>query len=73
MAKPLRKSILAGREAVNAYREAHTSLYSRGWHKGVSKEHTPLLNKLLNELKEQGFNSLQEFFNASETLEDGWR
>ena len=60
--------ILAGRKAVEAYRTAHAGLHSRGWHKGISEEHTPLLNELLAKLKEQGFSSLNEFFTASEEL-----
>ena len=60
--------VLAGRVAVEAYREAHTRLYDEGWHKGIPDEHTPLLNTMLTEFKKQGFNSLQEFFDASELL-----
>lgn len=60
--------MLAGRKAVKAYREAHRQLHSGPWHRGVPEEHTPLLNKLLTGLKGQGFNSLQEFFDASELL-----
>jgi len=60
--------ILAGRKAVEAYRTAHAGLHSKGWHQGVSEEHIPLLNGLLVKLKEQGFNSLDEFFITSEEL-----
>ena len=60
--------ILKGRKAVDAYRTAHTALHFKGWHKGIAEEHTPLLDKLLADLKEQGFNSLGEFFAASEKL-----
>lgn len=61
-------NILAGREAVDAYRTAHTQLHSKPWHKGIPEEHTPLLNILLGGLKEQDFNSLAEFFDANEEL-----
>lgn len=60
--------VLKGREAVDAYRQAHTKLHSKGWHKGMSEEHTPLLDKVLVKFKEQGFNSLEDFFTASEEL-----
>ncbi len=60
--------ILEGRKAVDAYREAHRQLHSKPWHRGIPEEHTPLLNKLLAELKKQGVNSLAEFFDASEEL-----
>lgn len=66
------EKILAGREAVDAYRQAHTQLHSQPWHRGIPKEHTPLLNKLLIELKGLGFNSLDGFFSASDSLQDGW-
>lgn len=60
--------VLKGRGAVDAYRQAHTKLHSKGWHKGMSEEHTPLLDKVLVKFKEQGFNSLEDFFTASEEL-----
>lgn len=60
--------VLKGREAVDAYCQAHTKLHSKGWHKGMSEEHTPLLDKVLVKFKEQGFNSLEDFFTASEEL-----
>lgn len=65
--------ILAGRKAVEAYRTAHTALYKHGWHKGIPEAHTPLLNAMLKAFKGLGFNSLEEFFNASDALQDGWR
>jgi hypothetical protein len=68
MSQHSKDNILAGRTAVDAYRDAHTQLHSKPWHKGIPREHTPLLNILLGGLKEQDFNSLQEFFDASEEL-----
>jgi len=63
-----RLSVTSGRQAVDAYRLAHTQLHSKGWRKGIPAEHTPLLNTMLDEFKQQGFNSLQEFFDASQEL-----
>lgn len=63
-----KEKILAGRVTVDAYREAHRQLHLKTWHKGIPEEHTPLLNKQLAKFKELGFNSLQEFFDASELL-----
>ena len=60
--------VLEGRKAVDAYREAHCQLHSGPWHRSIPEEHTPLLNKLLAELEKQDFNSLQEFWDASEEL-----
>lgn len=57
-----------GRVAVDSYRAAHAQLYAGGWHKGISEEHTPLLEKMLANFKVQGFNSLDEFFVASDQL-----
>ena len=60
--------VLEGRKAVDAYREDHYQLHSKPWHRGIPEEHTPLLSKLLAELEKQDFNSLQEFWDASEEL-----
>ena len=60
--------VISGRLAVDAYRLAHAQLHATGWHKGIPEEHTPLLNTMLDEFKKQGFNSLQEFFDASQEL-----
>jgi len=59
---------LSGRQAVEAYRLAHRTLYAQPWHRGIPDEHTPLLNTLLNELKQLGFDSLEGFFDASEEI-----
>ena len=63
-----KKKILAGREAVDAYREAHHQLHSKHRHKGIPEEHTPLLNIMLRAFKGLGFNAIQEFFEANELL-----
>jgi len=57
--------ILKGRQAVDAYREAHRLLHEKPYYKGIHDDHTPLLGKMLAGLKKQKFNSLQEFFDAS--------
>jgi len=63
-----KENILAGRTAVDAYRETHAKLYDKPWHRGIPQEHTPLLNDLSAKLKEEGFTSLDKFFDASEEL-----
>ncbi|KKM92046.1 hypothetical protein LCGC14_1222340 [marine sediment metagenome] len=63
-----KKQVSAGRKAVEAYRTAHSQLHAGGWYKGISDDHTPLLNTMLAEFKRQGFNSLDEFFDTSELL-----
>ncbi len=62
--------ILAGRAVVDAYRAAHVLLYTNSLisARDIPDAHTPLLNTMLAELKKQGFNSLDEFFTASENL-----
>lgn len=70
---PNKEQVLAGRKAVQAYRTAHIKLYEKGWHKGIPEEHTPLLNILKEQLAKHGFNSLDEFFEVSEALQDGWQ
>ena len=63
-----RLGVISGRLAVDACRLAHAQLHSTGWHKGIPEEHTPLLNTMLDELRKQDFNSLQEFFDASQEM-----
>jgi len=63
-----KQKILKGRKAVDAYRTAHAKLYEKGWHRGIPEEHTPLLNIMLKVFKAQGFDTIQEFFDASEEL-----
>ena len=66
------QKIIAGRNAVEAYRTAHSALHRQSWRRTVPEEHTPLLNIMLGAFKGLGFNTIQEFFDASETLQDGW-
>ena len=67
-----KEKILAGRKAVDAYRTAHQALYTNGWYKGIAEDHTPLMNTLSAVLVAQGFNSLEEFKEASDAVGDGW-
>lgn len=72
-------SLTRGRDAVNAYRYAHTMLYKNGWYRGVSEDHTPLLVAMVNTLEKEGYTSayanfepkkteiLQKFWYASDT------
>ena len=53
-----KNKILAGREAVDAYRTAHTKLCEKGWYKGMSEDHTPLLEKLVVDLEKIGITSV---------------
>ncbi len=61
-----KKKILAGRKAVDAYRKAHRQLHSKPWHRGIPGEHTPLLNIMVKAFKGLSFNTIQEFFDASD-------
>ena len=63
-----RLRITSARLAVDAYRLAHSQLHAMGWHKGIPKEHTPLLSNLLAELKQHDFASLHQFWDASQEL-----
>lgn len=62
-----REKILAGRKAVDAYREAHRQLYTGGWYKGISEDHTPLLEKLVADLEKIGFTSAEKEFEPKKT------
>ncbi len=72
MLETSKEKILAGRKVVDAYREAHQQLHSELWYKGIPEEHTSLMNVMLKAFKGLGFNTIQEFFDASEQLQDGW-
>jgi hypothetical protein len=63
-----RLRVISARDAVDGYRLAHSQLHASGWHRGIPEEHTPLLNKLLAELKQHGFSSLRQFWDASQEL-----
>lgn len=54
----LKMKILESRKAVDVYRDTHTQLHSKPWHRDIPEEHTPLLNKMMDSVKKQGFNSL---------------
>jgi len=60
--------VLSARLAVDAYREAHRQLHAGGWYEGISEDHTPLLEKLMDDLRKSGFSSLGEFFTSNDEL-----
>lgn len=62
------KETKGGRKAIDKYRKAHQKLHAKPWHKKVPEEHTPLLNEMLGELNELGFQSLREFEQADQEL-----
>lgn len=63
-----KQKIISGRKAVEAYRTAHTALHREPWRKTIPKKHTPLLNIMVKAFKGLGFNTIQDFFSASEVL-----
>lgn len=64
-----KQKILAGRKAVDAYRESHSKLHHTIIGEKIFPiDHTAIRKKLDSALKEQGFNSIQEFFDASRLL-----
>lgn len=65
---PSEQNILKGRQAVDEYRTAHTTLHKKKWHKGIPDEHTPLFEMAIKELEKQDFNSLDAFSKASRKL-----
>ena len=62
-----KNKVFQGREAVDAYRTAHTVLHSHGWYKGISEDHTPLLKKLIDELEKIGITSAELEFEPKKT------
>ena len=67
--------IEAGRKAVDAYREAHAKLHSKGWRKGISEDHTPLLEKMVSDLEGAGVVASDADFEAKKTkvMSDFWK
>ncbi len=63
-----RERVEFGRQAVSDYRAAHAQLHTQGYYPQIHDDHTPLLEELKGEFKEQDFNTLDEFFDASELL-----
>ena len=62
-----KQKILAGRNRVDAYRTAHTKMHEKPWHKGVSEEHTPLLEAMVKALDGLGFTSTEAEFEPKKT------
>lgn len=72
-------SVTRGRDAVNSYRYAHQMLYENGWYRGISEDHTPLLEAMVDVMEKEGYMSskttlagkteevLQKFWYASDT------
>jgi len=56
--------VTRGRDAVNAYRLAHDKLSENGWYKGLSDDHTPLLEALLSAMEKEGYISGGAFLAA---------
>ena len=67
-------NINAGRKAIDAYRKAHAKLHEKGWQKGLSEDHTPLLEKMVSDLEAAGVVSSETDFKAKKTkvLSDFW-
>jgi len=59
--------VLSAMQAVDAYREAHRQLHAGGWYKGISEDHTPLLEKLVSDLDKLGFTSTEAGFEPKKT------
>jgi len=57
-----KEKILPGRKVVDAYREAHSQLHAKGWYKGISEDHMPLLEKLIADLEKIGITSTEKDF-----------
>ena len=67
--------VVKGRKAVDAYREAHTKMHSKGWRKGIAEDHTPLLEKMVSDLEAAGVESSETDFEAKKTkvMSDFWK
>lgn len=50
-------NLTRARDAVNAYRLAHTELSAKGWYRGIGNDHTPLLDAMIKTMEIEGFTS----------------
>jgi hypothetical protein len=46
------------RDYVNAYRQSHSLLYTKGWYKNISADHLPLLKTLIQAIESEGYRSV---------------
>lgn len=65
-------AVTKGRDFVNAYRLAHEKLYEKGWYRGISDDHTPLIQAMTEALKDEGYKGeltevIDNFFLESDT------
>lgn len=63
-----RDRVLAGRDAVTAYRRAHTALHNKSVARRIHDDHTPLLHQMETKLNATGFRDVADFFNHSEAM-----
>ena len=66
----LKQKIIEGRKVVDVYRKAHQLLHSKGWYKGISEDHIPLINEMLSKLIKLNFSSLDDFFDKNRALNE---
>jgi len=64
----LRDKVLAGRNAVTAYRLAHSALHDKPAYKGVHDDHTTIFAMMESELAQGGFKDVGDFFNQSDEM-----
>lgn len=60
-----KRNICAVRKAVDKYRAQHYNLHMQQWDASVPAKHTPIFYVLVASVARFGFNSIQEFFDAS--------
>lgn len=67
-------SLTRCRDAVNAYRYAHSMLNRDGWYRGISEDHIPLLEALVLAMESEGYMSVEPIWEARKTeiLADFW-
>jgi len=67
ISQALKDKVLLGRQAVDAYREAHQELHSKPWTRDVPDQHTPFLTIMEAELTKQGY-TMDTFWQESDKL-----
>lgn len=67
-------SLTLCRDYVDAYRYAHEQLSAKGWYRGISDDHTPLLIAMVNAIEKEGYTSTQTILQdkSAEVLQKFW-
>lgn len=64
-----KEKILQGRGVIQEYQMSHRELHAKPWTRDVPEQHTPLINKMKEQLQRLGFSTLEDFSQADKELQ----